>query len=192
MAEEIKLPTGPIGIYLSGGSDSAILLWLIASQRQHDVVLLTVASDDKKYNINPAVDVVKWVQNSTDVKVLEHKIIIAPTQQSRRVYRDRATDELTANWNLSCWVSGKTRNPDVKLKYHEQRKTDRDKVMPRVIHDHFYRPFYNINKSHLALLYEKYELNRLHSLTVSCETSYPPCGDCWWCAEREWAYGNYV
>ena len=87
-----------------------------------------------------------------------HKIVIAPTQQSRRVYRDRATDELTANWNLSCWVSGKTRNPDVKLKYHEQRKTDRDKVMPRVIHDHFYRPFYNINKSHLALLYEKYEI----------------------------------
>lgn len=192
MAEEIKLPTGPIGIYLSGGSDSAILFWLIASQRQHDVVLLTVASDDKKYNIDPAVDVIKWVQNSTDVKVLEHKIVIAPTQQSRRVYRDRATDELTANWNLSCWVSGKTRNPDVKLKYHEQRKTDRDNVMPRVIHDHFYRPFYNINKSHLALLYEKYELNRLHSLTVSCETSYPPCGDCWWCAEREWAYGNYV
>ena len=192
MAEEIKLPTGPIGIYLSGGSDSAILFWLIASQRQNDVVLLTVASDDKKYNIDPAVDVIKWVQNSTDVKVLEHKIVIAPTQQSRRVYRDRATDELTANWNLSCWVSGKTRNPDVKLKYHEQRKTDRDKVMPRVIHDHFYRPFYNINKSHLALLYEKYELNRLHSLTVSCETSYPPCGDCWWCAEREWAYGNYV
>jgi len=189
---KIKLPTGPIGIYLSGGSDSAILFWLIASQRQHEVVLLTVASDDKKFNIEPALAVVEWVNSNTSVTILEHCVTIAPNLESRKDYRDQATNSLTKQWNLSCWVSGKTLNPDVKLKHHEQRKTDRDTVMPRVIHDHFYSPFYNINKSHLALLYKKYELSKLHSLTVSCETSYPPCGDCWWCAEREWAYGNYV
>jgi 7-cyano-7-deazaguanine synthase in queuosine biosynthesis len=192
MVEEIILPDGSVGVFLSGGSDSAILFWLLASQGRHDIVLLTACSEDKKYNIDPAMDVIKWVRDYTDVKVLEHKIVIAPTQESRREYRDKATGELSAKWNLSCWASGITRNPDEILKHHEQRKPDRDRVMARVIHDRFYRPFYAINKSHLALLYEKYEINKLHTLTVSCEVSYPPCGDCWWCVEREWAFGNYA
>lgn len=192
MAEKINLPAGPIGVYLSGGSDSAILFWLLASQGQHDIVLLTVASDDKKFNVEPAYEVANWVKRNTSVTVLEHRVILAPNLESRKKYRDQATDSLTERWNLSCWVSGKTRNPDEKLLHHEQRKQDRDKAMPRLIHKHFYRPFHNINKSHLEMLYKKYNLNRLHSLTVSCETSYPPCGDCWWCAEREWAFGSYV
>jgi len=190
VADEIKLPTGPIGIYLSGGSDSAILFWLLASQRQHDVVLLTVASDDKKYNIEPALAVSRWIQCYTSVPILEHCVTIAPNLELRKEYRDQATNNLTEQYNLSCWVSGKTRNPDVKLKYHEQRKKDRDVLLTRVIHNHFYRPFYDVNKSHLAMIYKKYNLKALQDLTVSCETSYPPCEDCWWCAEREWAFST--
>lgn len=36
----------------------------------------------------------------------------------------------------------------------------------------------------------------LYALTISCESLTDPdpihCGDCWWCEERKWGFGNYV
>jgi 7-cyano-7-deazaguanine synthase in queuosine biosynthesis len=56
------------------------------------------------------------------------------------------------------------------------------------------KPFFNINKQKIYEIYKiKNLLDNLFPLTRSCEdttTSEGHCGKCWWCEERQWAFGR--
>lgn len=56
------------------------------------------------------------------------------------------------------------------------------------------KPFFNIDKRKIAELYTEYDLLKsLFPLTRSCEDrTYLKghCGKCWWCEERQWAFGK--
>lgn len=64
----------------------------------------------------------------------------------------------------------------------------------------FYDPFINVDKRFVAEMYRQYDANDLFHSTRSCEakpTIYStefenePCGECWWCLERKWAFGEF-
>ena len=49
-------------------------------------------------------------------------------------------------------------------------------------------PFGTMNKLDLYAEYNKLNILDLwKSSSVSCEVSNPPCNNCWWCMERNWA-----
>ena len=68
----------------------------------------------------------------------------------------------------------------------------------------FYMPFQNVDKKLVAGIYDLYGVtDTLLPLTRSCEAvpdpdktfdpdfEKTPCGDCWWCLERKWAFGTF-
>lgn len=63
-----------------------------------------------------------------------------------------------------------------------------------------YRPFINETKKYVAELYQVDNLmEELFPFTRSCETldtmmweTLEHCGECWWCEERQWAFGRLV
>jgi tRNA(Ile)-lysidine synthase TilS/MesJ len=66
----------------------------------------------------------------------------------------------------------------------------------------FYTPFSNVDKRFIASMYRQYNVEPLFDLTRSCEAipdsdkpfdpnfENTPCGNCWWCLERKWAFGR--
>ena len=64
-------------------------------------------------------------------------------------------------------------------------------------------PWYNVNKKFIAEQYKKFNLlDDLLPLTRSCENrpakpviidqfETEPCGKCWWCLEKKWAFGHF-
>ena len=173
-----------IGIYLSGGADSAMLLHKLVNTTDVEIVALTIASNVRKHNIQSAVDIVKYVGN-----VLDHKIVIANEEIYRRKNRKQAREELETKYKIDYWMSGKTLNPPVKLEHNEERKPDRDEDLKLWVDNRNKNPLFNINKRNVYNYYVENDLLDLWELTISCEYSIPPCNSCWWCSEREWANG---
>lgn len=173
-----------VGLYLSGGADSALLLY----KQTQPVICLTVASEERQHNIDASHKVVAWIKENTDVRIVEHCVVIAPSELERVEERRYYRGELEKKYQLiTHWISGKTMNPPVKLKHHEQRKVDRDAV----IIDLQANPFGTMNKLDLYSEYNKLNILDLWKLTVSCEVSNPPCNNCWWCMERNWAVESF-
>lgn len=56
------------------------------------------------------------------------------------------------------------------------------------------KPLFDMNKKAVAQLYKDHELlDTLFPLTRSCESlvmTSGHCGECWWCEERQWAFGK--
>lgn len=84
------------------------------------------------------------------------------------------------------------------------------------INDHGHRhwtPFINVDKRWIAAMYVEYDVMDMFDLTRSCESvpdprtnnetdrahaadfdpnfEHEPCGTCWWCLERKWAFGRF-
>lgn len=68
----------------------------------------------------------------------------------------------------------------------------------------WYRPFVNSDKKFVKYLYNYFDAYDLFELTRSCEPEVHllpvkpkqqdlenPCGKCWWCLERKWAFGKF-
>ena len=98
--------------------------------------------------------------------------------------------EISNNFKLS--ITETNRNPGIEKKlYHSDNDT-------------FYTPWANVDKRTIAKMYIDDDLlDSLFTYTRSCE--YDPtseyfenikdpgtghCGECWWCEERQWAFGR--
>lgn len=180
-----------IAVLLSGGLDSALLLWALGMFKRNSYVILTgIRSDDSYYNKQNAIDVVKWIKNNTSINIVEHEFMSFADREEGKRLRGQHRQRVTNQYNITKWINGKTCNPDIDL--GEGRDTTRDTRHNQIEKNNIIQPFANIDKSQIAKWYKEYELMKnLYPLTVSCESKNPPrpCGECWWCKEREWAFG---
>lgn len=65
----------------------------------------------------------------------------------------------------------------------------------------YYKPFHKVDKRFVSSMYNQYNVMPLFDLTRSCEVipetdfdpefEKKPCGECWWCLERKWAFGRW-
>jgi hypothetical protein len=102
-------------------------------------------------------------------------------------------------------ITGGTMAPPLKIQeifemldYPKVDHFNRDRLVPKTK-----APFQMVAKDTLARLYKKYNIIDLFELTDSCiyqkmsythdrtKPEFSPCGDCWWCRERFWAFGKY-
>ena len=211
---EIELPEGPIGVSVSGGADSAILLYFLMKYHKHKIYITTLA-DRSKFIRNPkkSLDIVAKVVELTENENYEHKIKYVNQQNDKNIFKDLIT--MHENGTIINFYQGITANPPDEITFNKEyfsSLTTEDKIRsPNFIRTidvdggFMVRPWTNIDKKAIAQMYiDEGLLDILFPLTGSCEwqehmpftegvnpyTEY--CGKCWWCEERIWGFGRIV
>jgi len=200
-----NIPAGPIGVSVSGGADSALLLYFLMKNHKNKIHIFTLADKSKFYrNAKQCLHVVDWCRSNCNFNNFEHHIIHADEQT-----REGLTDLPTLyfkNKQIIKFYRGDTANPPREVTdsfgaTHKQGLLETQRRDPTVIRDceegeAAVFPFTNINKKEIANLYRKENLHDLYELTISCESQNDigpvHCDDCWWCEERKWGFGDYV
>ena len=199
----IDRPSGPIGIAVSGGADSALLLYYLMSQHDETIHIYTrlgATPDDFMYDVQGVENVIKWCSIKTQFTNYIHTSVVGP-QAAPQLFDD--LHMWRDNGKIMGLYSGITANPPhiVQDRFGDDKKMnptnlDRD---PRSVHEVYneeysgYFPFANIDKQKIAEMYRADDLMDLFDLTSSCNwTGAQPlhCGHCWCCKEREWGFGR--
>ncbi len=228
---------GPVGITVSGGADSAILLYYLMKHSKDTIHIFSLGINDRRrVDISVAIQVVEKCIQLTGNTNIEHHINYCETQT---FFSSKFGDTLyampkqfTEEKRVKIVYSGVTSIPpkevldtfklrsleldnrdpnverDVLSSYQLSVVFDRD---PNVERDVFtfdglwYAPWTNIDKKIIASMFKEENLiETLFSITRSCaydpthpyfienvkDPGYGHCGGCWWCEEREWAFGR--
>jgi 7-cyano-7-deazaguanine synthase in queuosine biosynthesis len=202
---------GPIGVSCSGGADSSILLYYLMREVEQKIYICTTGNNQRnRYNVTGASRVVEKLIQLTGNSNIEHHISYCEVQTSEELFPKLAT--YFKNNTVNIFYTGITSNPPVevtdkfKLKITEHDRSEKKKDLliqiPNV--GLAYTPWANVDKRKIAEMYKEANLlEELFPLTRSCE--YDPtssffdkvedpgmghCGSCWWCEERQWAFGR--
>jgi 7-cyano-7-deazaguanine synthase in queuosine biosynthesis len=220
---EIPLKFKKIAVNISGGADSAILLYMLIKYLQennrNDVEVNAITCNGEKKgrrNVQYAVNVVNTVLDLTNFHNFNMHYVYYRPDQDYKYAREVETDLLDKQLiDLVC--TGLTCNPyshDTKVVDASGNVVDltTDALVSRNGTKHrkwsinhfrnFYHPFANVDKRMIADLYEHFNVtDLLFTQTRSCEAlpdhkwyteegTKQPCGNCWWCLERKWAFGK--
>lgn len=191
-------------IALSGGADSALLLYFLAQQNVNTIHPYFLHRYDGENFLGPAKSVIEFMQNLYPNKIadLELKDITGREWSIIKTNFEMTTYMEEKN-QCDIFLTGSTANPpysafkDNSGKRINERDRYRNVLFKKeeVSKDRmYYRPFSNVDKRFIAELYYKYDLiNSLFPLTLSCieTTDTKHCKQCWWCKERFWAFGRY-
>ena len=216
---EIELDLGhkKIGIGMSGGMDSSILLWLLAyhiSKNELDVTIYiwTCIHEEKPGQAVHAKKAIEFVKEEfPNVKFGEH-MVKSTTAKDYIANGTKLAYELVYKHGITALYNGVTLNPPNEIgeavwkhKWETRAETRNWETRQKWIDENpvyndepphtEYRPFIHSDKRIVLAFYKKYGLYvSLGSLTRSCEgfievTNYftETCKECWWCIEKEWA-----
>ncbi len=214
---ELDLNHTNIGIGMSGGMDSSMLLWLLAhhiSENELDTTIhiWTCIHQERPFQAIYAKKAIAFVKEEfPDVKFGQHKI----KTTSAADYITNGTNcswELVNEENVTALFNGVTVNPPEEIgkpvwkKRWNRRAESRDwihrdkwsyaiKIIGTNPWHIEYKPFVHTDKRIILAFYKKYGLiASLGALTRSCEgwieeseKFTKECKGCWWCVEKEWA-----
>lgn len=186
------------GIVVSGGADSALLLYFLLKFSKNKIHIFTLCNKVKgTESPKCAIDVVFKCAELTGNYNLNHHISYISTNFSPEQLFSLPTKTITNG----LIYTGITANPP----YNESKnffendlnyvlERDPSKFRPTLV-ENFYMPWTNIDKKKINEIYHHYNLlDSLFPLTRSCETldtiSEKHCGNCWWCHERQWGFGK--
>lgn len=208
-----------IGIWMSGGADSSLLCYLLAEKiikEQLSVKIQPLTIDYKRPFAFKAVPVRRMIESLLNAKhIFEEHLIYTPpdgvdwsVEEYTEHFHIRNYENFKAN-KFQVLYSGITTNPPrevqekFKLGVLENVEKKRGVNVPKEIVRYFekdggeffeIKPFFETDKKKLAEIYkDKNLLSTVFPLTRSCEhigTVHGHCGNCWWCEERQWAFGK--
>jgi 7-cyano-7-deazaguanine synthase in queuosine biosynthesis len=193
--------SGPVGITVSGGADSASLLYILLKNSQQPVHIYSFLSDAKGSVVEPYVDrvVAKCVELTGNSNIVHHKERIAV--QTPKVLALTLKERIEQG-EISIAYYGSTKFPPTDVINTFEEKLDKELLENRgsgtdrdvyVFDNLIYRPYINLDKKDISMLYSSLDLlESLYPLTRSCENIYSPdqhCGKCFWCEERRWGFG---
>lgn len=171
-------PDARIGIMLSGGMDSALLLYLIASTFQNKIVTFTVPkTDGAALYVN---SIISWINNKTDKDIPYSKLIGDPLLQHDAIINN-ALDEIKNDYDV-LYFAGNSYPVDILPNGPNRTR----RYNPKHI-----QPFFNCYKTDIVKAYDEYNLMELLPLTHTCtEQLVGRCNRCWQCKERMWAFNE--
>lgn len=185
-----------IGICFSGGADSSLLLYILMSNATCPIHIFTCTSEKKNYsNLSVTQSVIRQCITLTGNRNIFHHTHFVEEQTGNNFY-------LFSHFKLiKTLYTAITKNPPLEITNswgepnteHEERNPD---IQRDLYHRNntMYTPFHRINKSVIAEMYSELRLkDNLFPLTRSCENdswTEGHCGTCWWCKERQWAFGK--
>lgn len=190
---EFKILNGNLGVSLSGGADSSLVLYMLMREYSGEITIFNTVWSERMNHLNVVNNVYEQCKNLTghtnsklittfiDSQYTEFNLFVTPLEYLKQ-------------GKLNFIYTGLTANPDINLKYSEQKINKRDhRRNNNIDEDNFYLPFVNKNKQTIATLYKEFNLmESLFPLTFSCVVSntMEHCGACWWCEERKWGFGK--
>ena len=164
----------------------------VASQDYENII-----NEEEFYRTNPyintQIELVKDIKKEIqiDSKPENRPISYGGVTKNPPLSETQFYDDLHKDWKIGKWIT--LRDADT---VREGDVTKRN--------EHWCTPFTNMDKKALYEYYVNYNvLENLFPLTRSCEdpgtaqqiidgVSDKHCGYCWWCLEREWAFGRLV
>jgi 7-cyano-7-deazaguanine synthase in queuosine biosynthesis len=201
----VRLPfivfPGPNGVSVSGGADSAILLYILMNHTIDPIHIFTAALKTKN-NVAPrfALQVIeKCIDLTGNSNVFHHIHFINDMSRNGNLFNGH--NFFLKNNLISRVYTGETLLPP-RIEFEKFKNQDyfmynqRDPINKKPIIDgKFYSPFRHIDKKQIKDLYLKYDvLETLFPVTRSCESTTLTeghCGECLWCEERFWAFNRY-
>lgn len=181
--------------------------------------VLTCANKAKMYwNGTRASSVVNYVLTKTSFNKFNTHYTFYRPEQENQYFIDMET-KLWDSGFIDTRIEGTTKNPPAHVKVirsdgekillreyggNIEKRNNPTKLQCKTIEEsnkigHLISPWINVDKSFIADQYKKFNLNdELLPLTRSCEARPEkhkhfdqPCGMCWWCLEKKWAFGHF-
>jgi hypothetical protein len=216
---ELDIYDGVTGVCVSGGADSALLLYILMSNTKHHLHVYTFISPERREAIESHVDATvetcARLTGKTDYTYHKQYVDSQLPDVMLPLFKSKF-----ANDSIGMLYLGLTKFPPKEVwKQFEQQQPEwhngfrDDEVVhplygmtlpsgsesfdPSVtqvsIDERVYKPFVNLNKKDIAAMYRILSVEeQLFKVTRSCETPEhvgSHCGKCWWCDERKWAFG---
>lgn len=205
-----------LGIQLSGGLDSALLLFLTAKaikEKNLNIKIqpISVFIPTKVKNIVATDSIINTVRSITGVDFINDGLVFnMPLEETtthdgkKDLFFKNMIKNLFVSGHINFEFNGNTKNPpeDVRrnFKNDQFRQKNRDDAQSIYTSTHSASPHYRMDKRDIVNLYTKYDLiNTLAPLTVSCDENINvvhdfemtvPCGKCWWCQERMYGFDS--
>ena len=210
---------GNLCAFISGGADSALMLYMLMSNINQPLHIFSVANG--KSNYREPINALKIINKVMDMTNFDCNNLRFHTHWTlHKTTNTTVLPEYMNNINVDVLYFGLTRPPPIGsiIDYdtkdvaaiggvdHEQTLDtfiNNTKVPPWYNFDDklfpdpgyvksFCTPFVNINKQQVAMLYRELGIEELYKMTRSCESTIindRHCGSCWWCKERIWGFG---
>jgi hypothetical protein len=185
----IQLPSDKkrIGVMLSGGADSAMLLYLLALERKqqgtdHELVPFTVPRGDGAWNyVKP---IVEWINNKLEINLPEPIKVGRPHLHHSQQGLSGELDAIKEH-KMQHVFYGSQQHPPVPMPGIYPKRPSQIEFKNSTC------PFAFVDKHHTLSLYETFNIWPLIELTHSCtHRTEGRCGECYNCKEREWAFSE--
>jgi 7-cyano-7-deazaguanine synthase in queuosine biosynthesis len=197
---DIDIHDKDVGIYMSGGADSALLLYILMKNSTKKIHVFTCASRAKQFgSIKSSTNVLrKCVELTGNLNVAHHMhyvesqndhVLFAPYRE----FIDKGIVDLiyhgvTANPPNEVLESFNDKSNQLSLRSSENIRS------PYKLGSNLYTPLTNSNKQQVSKMYKELGIeDTVFPLTRSCENlslAEGHCGTCWWCEERNWGFGK--
>ena len=198
-----------IWISVSGGVDSASLLYLIASYvTDVEITPWCVVDTTRPGNDIAAQKIIDVVSKRTGF-IFNNLIVDYITKEpggnkNKLIYP--IFKRMQTSGLYDCYVDALSAAPPIEemkstkgfykafKRITTEDRTSRDNITHKYVNKFlFFKPYLNIDKQDIADIYEDHDLmNDLFPLTESCVgRDKTPCMECFWCHEKYWAFGMY-
>ncbi len=191
----IHIHDGPVGVSCSGGADSSLLLFILMKYSQDPIHIFTCASKLKNYTAAATTTKVidECIKITGNNNIFHHIHYVDEQTLDNLFYQDQFV-------NIQVLYTAITKNPPDEITNGFKNTSAEIERHPGTIRPLYslnkkvYMPFANIDKKEISWMYKELQLlDNLFPLTRSCESftlTKGHCGECWWCEEREWAFGK--
>lgn len=190
-----------IGVQISGGADSALILYLLTKMvidrnQENDVKIWPTVGYDVDEPHNPtyliASEIIENVKSTLKTDCIQ-PLHISPYIQIADKDSHLRAGRLYLKHHRKCEtvVIGTSQGMP-----NNERDTEDELVGIKLIEKaNEYTdclPWAAVNKKFISYQYKKFRLDSLSKITRSCViNATTPCKKCWWCKERYWAFGSY-
>lgn len=191
-----------IGLSLSGGTDSALILFLLAKmikeRNQNSFIYPIHGYDVARKNVHSykaaesIISHVKYLLNDNNIIKPPH--IFAYNKKlpiTKDAFHDANYEYMQRRYKIPFIIRGITQGMPNDPRPLVKGDGDAQKISKYAI-DTWILPFGTVDKRFIAHQYKVFNLESLYKITHSCIADSPtPCKQCWWCKEKYYAFKSY-
>jgi len=192
----VFFPENRFGLFVSGGFDSALMLYLYAIEAKNRKInqLHCITIDRGSAAIEFGQAVCDWVHTKLEIQI--DQLVVAIPEGLHHSRHVSYPAEQLFRFGFNTLISADTQNPPITLD-----GTEPVRIPPDANYKGWHFPFAKMDKSEtIKLAADLGVLDEISKISHSCtETTGARCGNCWQCNERKWAFeqtgltdlGNY-
>ncbi len=175
-------------VALSGGADSALMLYMIAKELQqtkpiHFLSAFTVPRPDGGANYSPKI--VEYINNKLNIRISTPMILGNGNVDHSTVISEAVASVLKINFYDVIYIAENTIPPTMVASLPPVRSPSKNAWKRLVL------PFFDLDKSEIIDMYYQFGIEDMLTLSHSCTANtVGRCNECFNCSERVWAFNK--